>query len=91
MRGVVAPIPQLRESWQPVKMVPPATSVDTTMVWLRTQVKPAILRLLQTVPKSTIIDTLGLAIEPNPDVTRETPKEEPSWQEAEREHPLSSS
>lgn len=63
MRGVVAPIPQVRENWQPVKMAPPATSVDTTMAWLRSQVKPSLARLLQVVPREHILDALGL-VEP---------------------------
>lgn len=92
MRGVVAPIPQLRENWRPVKMAPPVTSVDTTMAWLRSQVRPSLARLLQTVSREHILIALGLADEPDPHVTRETSKEEPQWQAAEQEHPpLSSS
>lgn len=59
-RGVVIPMPQLRDNWRPLDLMPPKSTEATTMEWLRTQVQPAIKRLWRTVPEDVILDALGL-------------------------------
>lgn len=59
-RGVVIPMPQLRDNWKPLDLVPPKSTEATTMAWLRTQVQPAVTRLLRSVPKALILNAIGL-------------------------------
>lgn len=74
-RGILPLIPLIRDNWVSPVIPRPKTSEDTTMIWLKQQVRPAIARLLQTVPKHHILDAVGLAepdtsIEPQ-DVVKE--------------------
>jgi len=59
-RGVVIPMPQLRDNWRPLELIPPRSTEATTMEWLRVQVAPAVTRLLRTVSPAVILSAIGL-------------------------------
>jgi len=59
-RGLVIPMPNLRDNWRPLDLLPPKSTEATTMEWLRVQVRPAIARLLRSVPTERILSAIGL-------------------------------
>lgn len=59
-RGVIVPIDTRGGNTRVPRPELPKTNVDSTMAWLKTQVNPAVKRLLQSVPKQHILIALGL-------------------------------
>lgn len=59
-RGVVIQVSPTSRDWQPLALQPNRPTEETTLIWFKKQVRPAIERLLRSYPRSRILSELGL-------------------------------